>query len=77
MLRRGNMKIANWVALIILAIVGINLLIDGIFVYNFVGVILGAGTIWITIFDVLAGLSAIWLVFSAVYNKSISFTNAD
>lgn len=72
------MRIANWVAMIILAIAGINLLIEGIFAYNFVNAVLVAGSIWTLIFGILAGLSAIWLIFSAIYNKGISFTsNAD
>lgn len=68
------MKIANLVALIILSIIGLNLLIVGIFSYNVLAQLLGEGLGVLTrMVYILAGLSAIWLIFSAIYNKGISF----
>lgn len=72
------MRIANLVAFIILVLSGIITLIDGLFsevgiMASIVGInILG------TVVYILIGLSAVWLIFSAIYNKGLSFyTNAD
>lgn len=71
------MRLANLVAFIILVLSGLILFMDGLFG---VGLMLSIDSINIlgTIVYVLIGLSAIWLVFSAVYNKGLSFNiNAD
>lgn len=79
--KEGEMKltstILNIVALIILTIISLNMLVYGIFEYNFFAQVLGLGldlSIWDRIVYILAGLSALWLVFSAFYNKGITFS---
>lgn len=73
--------ILNIVALVILTIMGLNLLVFGIFDYNFLVQVLGLGVLELSILDrivyILTGLSALWLIFSAFYNKGITFTKAD
>jgi len=72
------MRIANLVAFIILVLSGIITLIDGLFGVGIMLQLALTADIVAKIVYVLIGLSAVWLVFSAVYNKGLSFNvNAD
>lgn len=66
------MKIANIITFILLVIGGLNWLSLGIFGVDFVSVITGSQTDIISrIIYIIVGISALWLIFSAIYNKGI------
>lgn len=69
------MRIANLVSFILLIIGGLNWLVLGLFGNDFVSMITGSQTGIISrIIFILVGLSALWLIFSSIINRSIIFT---
>ena len=58
------MKVIHVIAFILLVIGGLNWLLVGIWEYDVVAAILGAGSTWANIVYVLVGLSAIVAVFT-------------
>ena len=72
------MKIANIIAFILLVIGGINWLLIGIFGFDVVAAVFGAGlSIVASIIYILVGLSAIYLICIALYRHRISFTDGE
>ncbi len=71
------MVILNVITLILLAIGGINWGLIGIFNWNLVDAIFGAGSIVSAIIYVLVGVSAIWLLFNAFASKRLTFCDPD
>ncbi len=69
------MIIANYIALIILLIGGINWGLMGLFMFNLVTFICFGNTIIARIIYVLVLLSAIWLIISAALNGGILLAN--
>lgn len=70
------MRIANIVSFILLIIGGLNWLALGIFGTDFVSAITGSQTGVISrIIFILVGISALWLIFSAIINRAIKFTD--
>ncbi len=69
------MIIANYIALIILLIGGINWGLMGLFMFNLVTFICFGNTIVARIIYVLVLLSAIWLIISAALNGGILLAN--
>ena len=68
------MRIANLITFIILLIGGLNWLCVGIFNFDLVAGIFGSTTsVGSRIIYILVGLSALWLIFSAIYNRGIKF----
>ncbi|MDD4816172.1 MAG: DUF378 domain-containing protein [Clostridia bacterium] len=69
------MKIANLVAFVILIIGGLNWLLVGALQFDVVAELLGGTAAIISrIIYILVGISALWLTFVAIYNRSINFT---
>jgi len=60
------MKIANFIAWVILLIGGLNWLLVGAFSWNLVAAIFGAGSVFTSIIYCLVGISAIWLIISPI-----------
>lgn len=68
------MRIANIITFILLVIGGINWLLIGIFSFDLVAAIFGSmASAGSRIIYILVGLSALWLIFSALVNRSIRF----
>lgn len=69
------MKIANIVAFVILIIGGLNWLLIGALQIDVVSLLFGAQTAILSrIIFILVGISALWLMFVAIYNRSINFS---
>lgn len=68
------MRILNLIAFILLVIGGLNWLLVGLFGFDLVAWAFGA-TIISSIIYVLVGLSALWLIFSAIRARRISFVD--
>ena len=68
------MRILNLVAFILLVIGGLNWLLVGLFGFDLVAWAFGVSIISSIIF-VLVGLSALWLIFSAIRAHRISFVD--
>lgn len=59
----------NLITLIILFIGGLNWGLVGIFNWNLVDAIFGVGSVLSTIIYILVGISALWLIISAIANR--------
>lgn len=68
------MRILNLVAFILLVIGGINWLLVGLFGFDLVAWAFGISIISSIIY-VIIGLSALWLIFSAIRARRISFVD--
>ena len=68
------MRILNLVAFILLVIGGINWLLVGLFGFDLVAWAFGI-SIFSSIIYVIIGLSALWLIFSAIRARRISFVD--
>lgn len=72
------MKIANFIAWILLLIGGINWLMMGIFSVNVIGMMFGSMSIVARILYCLVGLAAIWLIISPImFNGRVSLWGED
>lgn len=71
------LRIVNVIAFIILLIGGLNWLTIGIFGYNFVNALSFGMTAIPTIIFILVGLSALWLIFTSIYEGRVSFPKGD
>lgn len=69
------MRLANIITFILLAIGGLNWLLIGIFNVNVVDLVFGTGSALSIIIYILVGLSALWLIFSAIYNRGIKMNS--
>ena len=67
-------RILNIIAFIILLIGGLNWLLIGIFNYNLVNAICFSNMIATRIIYSLVGISALYLIFSSIYEKAVLFT---
>ena len=68
-----GMNIANWIALIVLAIGGLNWGLVGIFGFNLVEWIFGGYNAGSIIVYVLVLISALWLLLSLIINRNLYF----
>jgi len=69
------MKIANIIAFVILIIGGLNWLLVGALQFDVVVALFGTqAAILSRIIYILVGISALWLTFVAIYNRSIDFS---
>ena len=70
-----RMKTINLIAFIILVIGGLNWLTLGLFNADLVAMIAGSQIAALAkIVYILVGISALWLIFSAIYSRAIYFT---
>lgn len=69
----SGMNIANWIALIVLVVGGLNWGLVGIFNFNLVEWIFGGLNVGSIIVYVLVLLSAVWLVISLILNRNLYF----
>jgi uncharacterized membrane protein YuzA (DUF378 family) len=58
-----NLSTLDWVAMILLVVGGLNWLLVGLFSFDLVAMIFGAGSILAKIVYVLVGLSAVYVLF--------------
>lgn len=66
------MKIANLITFVILVIGGLNWLSLGIFGVDFVSIMTGSQTAILSrVIYIAVGISALWLIFSAIYSRGI------
>lgn len=68
-----GMNIANWVALIVLVIGGLNWGLVGILGFNLVEWIFGGYNAGSIIVYVLVLISALWLIISLIINRNLYF----
>lgn len=68
-----GINIANWVALVVLVVGGLNWGLVGIFNFNLVEWIFGGLNVGSIIVYVLVLLSALWLVISLILNRNLYF----
>lgn len=69
-----GMNIANWVALIVLVIGGLNWGLVGILGFNLVEWIFGGYNAGSIIVYVLVLISALWLIISLIINRNLYFS---
>ncbi len=68
-----GINIANWIALIVLVVGGLNWGLVGIFNFNLVEWIFGGLNVGSIIVYVLVLLSAIWLIISLILSRNLYF----
>ncbi len=68
-----GMNIANWIALVVLVVGGLNWGLVGIFNFNLVEWIFGGLNVGSIIVYILVLLSAIWLMISLILGRNLYF----